>query len=90
MRWIRVCCRDSIGKRQGSNGWILLLVAELLGEHDLLLTLDILNLPFTGLDNFLDDFLLFLKFGDIGSLLVLQLILELSKKVDVTWREKYG
>lgn len=66
----------------------LLLVAELLGEDNLLLTLDILNLPFTGLDNFLDDFLLFLKFGDIGSLLVLQLILELSKKVDVTWGEK--
>lgn len=77
-----------MGKRLGSNGWILLLVAELLGEDNLLLTLDILNLPFTGLDNFLDDFLLFLKFGDIGSLLVLQLILELSKKVDVTWREK--
>lgn len=77
-----------MGKRLGSNGWILLLVAELLGEDNLLLTLDILNLPFTGLDNFLDDFLLFLKFGDIGSLLVLQLILELSKKVDVTWGEK--
>lgn len=77
-----------MGKRLGSNGWILLLVAELLGEHDLLLTLDILNLPFTGLDNFLDDFLLFLEFGNIGSLLVLQLILELSKKVDVTWGEK--
>ena len=77
-----------MGKRLGSNGWILLLVAELLGEHDLLLTLDILNLPFTGLDNFLDDFLLFFEFGNIGSLLVLQLILELSKKVDVTWVKK--
>jgi hypothetical protein len=62
---------------------VLLLVAKLLRENNLLLASNILHLPLAVLNNLINDLLLLVKFGNIGSLLVLQFILELREKVDV-------
>ena len=62
---------------------IVLLVAELLGQDNLLLTLNILNGPLAILDNSVDVLLLLLELGDVRRLLVLQLILKLGEKVDI-------
>jgi hypothetical protein len=71
-------------KRKKDRGKdVLLLVAKLLGEDNLLLALNILHLPLAMLDNLIDNLLLLREFGNIGCLLVLQFIFELSEKVDV-------
>lgn len=62
----------------------LLLVAELLGQDNFLLTLDILGLPFAGLQGVVNAGLLFARILDAGSLLVLDLLLELGDQFDVT------
>jgi hypothetical protein len=62
---------------------IVRLVAKLLGQNNLLLTLNVLNGPLAILDNSVDVLLLLLELGDVRRLLVLQLILELGKKVDI-------
>lgn len=60
------------------------LVAEGLGQDNLLLTLDILGLPLTSLESVVNAGLLLLGILLAGSLLVLQFLLELGDKLDVT------
>jgi hypothetical protein len=60
------------------------LVAEGLGQDNLLLTLDILGLPLTSLESVVNASLLLLGILLAGSLLVLQFFLELGDKLDVT------
>lgn len=67
------------------DGQNLLLVAELLGENNLLLALNILHLPLASLDNLIDNLLLLGKFRNIGCLFVLELIFKLSEKVDIAF-----
>jgi hypothetical protein len=62
---------------------IVRLVAKLLGQNNLLLTLNVLNGPLAILDNSVDVLLLLLELGDVRRLLMLQLILELGEKVDI-------
>jgi hypothetical protein len=66
----------------------VLLSAELLGEDNLLLAGNILHLPLAMLNNIINGFLLLLKFGDLGRLLVSQLILELGEKVDIDCKKE--
>jgi hypothetical protein len=62
---------------------IVRLVTKLLGQNNLLLTLNVLNGPLAILDNCVDVLLLLLELGDVRRLLMLQLILELGEKVDI-------
>jgi hypothetical protein len=63
--------------------WIVLLVAKLLGQDNFLLTLNVLDGPLATLDNSVDGLLLFFELRDLGRLLVLQLVFELGKKLDI-------
>ena len=56
----------------------LRLVAELLGQNNLLLTLNILGLPLAGLKNVVNVGFLLLGVLNTGGLLVLELLIELS------------
>jgi hypothetical protein len=62
---------------------IVRLVAKLLGQNNLLLTLNVLNGPLAILHNSVDVLLLLLELGDVRRLLMLQLILKLGEKVDI-------
>lgn len=63
------------------------LVAEGLGQDDLLLTLDILDLPLTSLQGVVNAGLLLLSILLAGSLLVLQFLIKLGDKLDIAWKK---
>lgn len=62
----------------------LRLVAELLGQNNLLLTGNILNLPLASLESVVDAGLLLLSILSTGSLLVLHLLIKLGKKLNIS------
>ncbi len=62
------------------------LVAKLLGQDNLLLALNILDLPLAGIENIIDAGLLLTGILDAGSLLVLELLVELRDQLHITYR----
>lgn len=62
----------------------LRLVAELLGQDNFLLALDVLGSPLAVLQSVVDAGLLLTRILGTGSLLVLNFLLELSDKLGVT------
>lgn len=71
-----------VGSTRGLN--CILLVAKLLAQDNLLLAGNILNRPLASLQSVINAGLLLLSILNAGGLLVLHLLIELSKKLNVT------
>lgn len=63
------------------------LVAELLGQDNLLLALDVLDLPLAILQSVVDAGLLLARILGTGSLLVLQFLIKLGDELDVACKK---
>jgi hypothetical protein len=67
--------------------WICLrLIAKLLGQDNLLLAFNILDLPLAGIEDVIDTGLLLTGILDTGGLLVLKLLVELRDQLDITFK----